>query len=350
MGWVCGRDAAYGFAGCGVQVAGCRLRRVGLAAVFEVAFDGLLAILLGGFLFLAEGFLDGAVAFLIIEFAEIVGFAFTQAGTLPGGGILAHVCRVCCFTTVVSRKGTINWVESGRFSAESAASLPGSTGSAAAVGPHLLEFAVLVGCQDCFEAVVTGGHECFELFAFLLREEVVVVMDGLGLAAEVILAGFQFGYLVIGEIEGLAEPVEAGAGHELGPVFTEPMRGGLLIFLERGEEGLCFGLLFLFEGDEAGLVLFQGDIILFEQVFAFLPVVFVDRHYLFPLVGGVVDKFAVTVAEAVVVVRETILVLAEAVVVLVLTEAVLAAVMHGMGGVRCRVVACGLGVGGPTEE
>jgi hypothetical protein len=304
---------------------------VGLAAVFEVAFDGLLAFLLGGLLILAEGFLDSAVAFLIIEFVEIVGFAFAQAGTLPGGGILAHVCRVCCFTTVVSRKGTTNWTELGRLSAE----------SAAAVGPHLLEFAVLVGCQDCLEAVVTGSHECFQLFAFLLREEVVVVMDGLGLGAEVILAGFQLGYLVIGEIEGLAEAVEAGAGHELGPVFAEPVGGGLLIFLERGEEGLYFGLLILFEGDEAGLILFQGDIILFEQVLAFLTVVFVDRHCLFPLVRGVVDKFAVTAAEAVV--RETI-------VVLVLAEAVLVAVMHCMGGVRCRVVACGLGVGGPTEE
>jgi hypothetical protein len=49
----------------------------------------------------------------------------------------------------------------------------------------------------------------------------------------------------------------------------------------------------------------------------------------------------VTAAEAVV--RETI-------VVLVLAEAVLAAVMHCMGGVRCRAAACGLVVGGPTEE
>jgi hypothetical protein len=85
-----------------------------------------------------------------------------------------------------------------------------------------------------------------------------------------------------------------------------------------------------------------------------------------------VDEFAVTVAEAIVaetVVSETVLVVTEAI--LIVTEAVLVgailvgtmegvaigiggtameAVMHCMGGVRCRVVACGLGVGGPTEE
>ena len=83
------------------------LLQAALAAFFVKTVDGLLALLLGRFLFLTEAFLYGAVTFLIIELAEIVGFAFPQTGTLPGGGILFHVSLVCCFTTVVIGKGTV---------------------------------------------------------------------------------------------------------------------------------------------------------------------------------------------------------------------------------------------------
>jgi hypothetical protein len=102
-----------------------------VATFFETTFDGLFTFFFLGLLFLAEAFFDSAVAFLIIEFAEIVGFAFAQAGTLPGGGILFHVCRVCCFTTVVSREGRLKAGHKkglGRSSVEAAASLPGAAG------------------------------------------------------------------------------------------------------------------------------------------------------------------------------------------------------------------------------
>jgi hypothetical protein len=94
-----------GAGGRGSANAGRGLLGAGLAAFFKEAFDGLFAFLFGCLFLLAEGLLDGAVAFLIIEFAEIVGFAFAQAAALPGGGILFHVCWVCCFTTVVRGKG-----------------------------------------------------------------------------------------------------------------------------------------------------------------------------------------------------------------------------------------------------
>ena len=89
---------------CGDDGSG--LFGAGLAAFFKVPFNGFFAFFFLGLFFLSEGFLDGAVAFLIIEFAEIVGFAFAQAWPLPGGGILFHVCWVCCFTTVVRGEGT----------------------------------------------------------------------------------------------------------------------------------------------------------------------------------------------------------------------------------------------------
>ena len=79
-----GGEGVRGFTGDGLLAAG-------LAAFFEKALDGLFAFFFCGLLFLAEGFFDGAIAFLIIEFAEIVGFAFAQAAPLPGGGILFHL-------------------------------------------------------------------------------------------------------------------------------------------------------------------------------------------------------------------------------------------------------------------
>jgi hypothetical protein len=83
----------------------------GLAAFFIEAVDRLLTFLFGGLFFLTERFLYGTVAFLIVKFAEIIGFAFAQAGTLPGGGSLFHVGCVCCFTTVVKGKDTIKRAE-----------------------------------------------------------------------------------------------------------------------------------------------------------------------------------------------------------------------------------------------
>ena len=121
------------------------------------------------------------------------------------------------------------------------------------------------------------------------------------------------------------------------------------------------------KGDEAGLVLFQRDIVLFEEVCGLLAIFLVDGHELLALLGGIVDEFAVTeaiVTEAVVAeVVMTEVVVAKA----VLAGAVLAGAMEGiviggavwgametmMGHMACvggRVVACGLGVCGPTED
>src|ERR1700722_3013408 len=102
---------------------------------------------------------------------------------------------------------------------------------------QLLKFCVLVRRQHRFEGVVAGCHERFYLRSFFLGQEVVVFMDGFSLTAEVLLTGFQFGYLVIGETEGLAELFEAGVGHELGFVIPEAAAYGLLILLKRGEKG-----------------------------------------------------------------------------------------------------------------
>jgi hypothetical protein len=281
----------------------------------------------------------------------------------------------------VNREDTIlSGEELGRSAAEAAASLPGAAGTAGAVVGHLLKFSVLVRRQHRFEGIVTGRHESLQLSSFFLRQEIVILMDGLGLAAEVILAGFQFGYLVISEIEGLAEPFEAGAGHELGFVIAEPMAGGLLIFLQRGQKGLQFGFLFLLQGDKAGLILFQGNIVLFEEVRGLLAVFFVDRHGLLALFGGVMDEFVATATKTVVteaVVTEVVvtrtmegvaIAAAEGAGVAVETvvsgetvrttgtmEAVavgcaMETVMGYMGCVLGRVVARGLGVCGPTED
>ena len=120
---------------------------------------------------------------------------------------------------------------------------------------HLLKFSVLIRREYRFESIVAGRHEGLQLGSFFLGQEIVVFVDSLDLAAKTLLAGFQFGYLVIGETEGLAEPFEAGGGHELGSVIPEPVAGGLLIFLQRRQKGFQFCLLFLLEGDEPGLIL-----------------------------------------------------------------------------------------------
>jgi hypothetical protein len=51
----------------------------GLAALFEMLFDGSFTLAFSGFFLLAEGFFDGAVALFIIEFTEIIGFARAEA-------------------------------------------------------------------------------------------------------------------------------------------------------------------------------------------------------------------------------------------------------------------------------
>jgi hypothetical protein len=71
-----------------------------LATFFKMAFDGFLTLFFGRFFFLADAFFDGAIAFLIIEFVEIVGLAFKAgfgATGLPGfsvaGGAFAVAAR-----------------------------------------------------------------------------------------------------------------------------------------------------------------------------------------------------------------------------------------------------------------
>jgi len=58
----------------------------GLAALFEMLFDGSFTLFFSRFFLLAEGFFDGAVALFIIEFIEIIGFAWAEAAFRGGGG------------------------------------------------------------------------------------------------------------------------------------------------------------------------------------------------------------------------------------------------------------------------
>jgi len=79
--------------------------------------------------------------------------------------------------------------------------------------------------------------------------------------------------------------------------------------------------------------LFQGAIILLVEVFAFLPVVLVDGHDLFPLVGCVVDEFVMSAAEAVL----ALVVLAEAILAM---EGVAVTAGEGTGGAVETTVDC----------
>jgi hypothetical protein len=234
-----------------------------------------------------------------------------------------------------------------------------TAGSIESAGPmmvHLLKFRVLVGRKDCFKAVVAGHHQGMHLLTPLPRKEVVVLVYGLGLVAEVLLAGFDLGYLVIGKVEVEPESFETGSGHHLAILihpFTACGEFGLLL---GGQEGLEFRLLFFFEGKQIGLVLLQSDIVLFEEVSGFLAIFIVDCGDLLALFGGVVDEVAMLEAAA------------------ALTEAVLAGTMEGeavgvaeFAGVSaecaggavetvegrvagvCRIGPRGLGVRGPAE-
>src|SRR5258708_7249091 len=72
--------------------------------------------------------------------------------------------------------------------------------------------------------------------------------------------------------------------------------GGHLVLLIGGEQGGHFAFLFLFEGQEAGFILLQREVVLFVEVRAFLAVFQVDGGDLFSLFGSITDVFA---AEAV---------------------------------------------------
>jgi hypothetical protein len=79
--WRDGIRAEGAFAGC---MGG--LVTAGLAALFEMLFDGSFPLLFSRFFLLAEGFFDGAVALFIIEFAEIIGFARAEAALGSAAG------------------------------------------------------------------------------------------------------------------------------------------------------------------------------------------------------------------------------------------------------------------------
>lgn len=132
---------------------------------------------------------------------------------------------------------------------------PGAAESAATVRSHLLEFCVLVGCEDGLEAIVAGGHEGFHLPVLFLRQEVVVVMDGLGLITNILLTGFDLGYLIVSQVECQTEAFEAGGCHDLTVVIHSFAARGEFLFLLGGQEGLHFSPFVLVEGDEAVLIL-----------------------------------------------------------------------------------------------
>jgi hypothetical protein len=58
----------------------------GLAALFEMQFDGSFTLLFCCFFLLAEAFFDGAVALFIIELTEIIGFARAEAAFCGSAG------------------------------------------------------------------------------------------------------------------------------------------------------------------------------------------------------------------------------------------------------------------------
>jgi hypothetical protein len=64
------------------------------------------------------------------------------------------------------------------------------------------------------------------------------------------------------------------------------------IFLQRSQEGLDFCFFVFLQGNQGFLVLFQRDVVLFEEVFGLLFIVLIDGHYLLTLLGGIVGEFA----------------------------------------------------------
>ena len=72
---------------------------------------------------------------------------------------------------------------------------------ASAVAMHFFELCILFGGKHRFVGVVAFGQERLHLFSFFLRQEVFILVDGFYLATEIFLAGFEFGDLVIGEVQ-----------------------------------------------------------------------------------------------------------------------------------------------------
>ena len=66
-----------------------------------MSFDGFLPLAFHGLLLLAEGFLHGAVALLIIEFVEIVGFAFAKAAPVGGWACICAGGAAICLSRVL---------------------------------------------------------------------------------------------------------------------------------------------------------------------------------------------------------------------------------------------------------
>jgi hypothetical protein len=170
---------------------------------------------------------------------------------------------------------------------------------ASAVVMHFFKLGKLVRGKHRFIGVVAFGEDGLHLFSFFLGQEVVVLVDGFYLAAETFLTGFEFCDLVIGEVQVEPESFEAGYFHDLG-VFGHPFAAfGHFIFLLGCEQScqVCF-LIFL-QGDEAGFILFQGDIVLGEQGFRFLFEVLVDSDELLALLRRIVDSLVTEAAVAV---------------------------------------------------
>lgn len=73
--------------------------------------------------------------------------------------------------------------------------------SAAPVVRHLFILAVLFGCEHGLECFVAFGHQVLHLLHLFLGQQVVVLVDGFGLGAKVVLSCLDLCYLVIAEIE-----------------------------------------------------------------------------------------------------------------------------------------------------
>src|SRR5580698_10338395 len=87
-----------------------------------------------------------------------------------------------------------------------------------------------------------------------------------------------------------------GNFHYLGvfsPLFAP---GGQFIILLGCQQRLEPGLFVLLQGNQPCLILFEGDVVLFEEVFGFLFVVLINGHHLLTLFGGIVDCHFATVA------------------------------------------------------
>src|SRR6185312_7552688 len=133
-----------------------------------------------------------------------------------------------------------------------------------------------------------------------------------------------------------------------------------------------FCLSVFFQCEESVLVLSQRDVVLPEEVLAFLPEVFVDRHGLLALLRRIADKVVVAAVETaaagetvgsvetagLVVPVDSVGMGAFGTVVVMAnqaigaTDAIIPMVVHRMlmGGIGGQIVACRLRMGCPAEE